>query len=471
MQPEERPGAAWNRPGRGNLRPEPFRGLTGPGKSENVMKIQVHGERMRNRHLLVAAAAAVAILSLGMLYRSQRNVPATPEGAVRGAKGALREQEANPQEIEGVVRRGETMSDIFQRHGLDRIQLHLLKEAAAGVFRLRRITPGRPYKITLDSDNNVLTLSYQIDDAATLDITQEAPGFRAEKVAIDYDVREAGLAGAIENNLVSALGEDGSSVALALDLSDIFSWDIDFNTDIRKGDTYRVVVEELWLNGEFRRYGNVLSAEFVNDGSVHRAYRFEIDGRIGYFDDDGNSLRRAFLKAPLSYRRISSGFSRSRLHPVLKVYRPHHGVDYAAARGTPVSALGDGTVKFAGWKGANGRLIILRHPMGYTTYYGHLSRIAKGIRPGARVAQGDVIGAVGSTGRTTGPHLHFQINRHGRILNPLSVKLPRGQGIPKNRMEDFRRYQTGMKETLASIPVPSPESADARKETAVASSS
>ncbi|HEY5764626.1 MAG TPA: peptidoglycan DD-metalloendopeptidase family protein, partial [Candidatus Deferrimicrobiaceae bacterium] len=324
--------------------------------------------------------------------------------------------------------------------------------------------------ITLDTDNNVLTLSYQIDDAATLAITQEAPGFQAEKVAIEYDVREAGLAGTIENNLVSSLGEDGRSVALALDLSDIFSWDIDFNTDLRKGDSYRVVVEELWLNGEFRRYGNVLSAEFLNDGSVHRAYRFGIDGRFGYFDDDGNSLRRAFLKAPLSYRRISSGFSRNRLHPILKRRHPHLGVDYVAPRGTPVSAIGDGTVRFAGWKGANGNLVILKHPMGYTTYYGHLSRIAKGIRPGAKVSQGDVIGTVGSTGRTTGAHLHFQINRHGRIVNPLSVNLPRGEGIPKERMAEFRKYRAGVKESLASIPVPSTDRAGARKETAVASS-
>ena len=425
---------------------------------------------MRRSHLLAAVAAAAAILFLGMLYRVHRDGPAAQERTARAPGAALQEPAATPQEIEGVVRRGDTMSDIFQRHGLDRSQLHLMREAAAGVFRLKKIVPGRPYRITLDTDNNVLTLSYQIDDAATLAITQEAPGFQAEKVAIEYDVREAGLAGTIENNLVSSLGEDGRSVALALDLSDIFSWDIDFNTDLRKGDSYRVVVEELWLNGEFRRYGNVLSAEFLNDGSVHRAYRFGIDGRFGYFDDDGNSLRRAFLKAPLSYRRISSGFSRNRLHPILKRRHPHLGVDYVAPRGTPVSAIGDGTVRFAGWKGANGNLVILKHPMGYTTYYGHLSRIAKGIRPGAKVSQGDVIGTVGSTGRTTGAHLHFQINRHGRIVNPLSVNLPRGEGIPKERMAEFRKYRAGMKESLASIPVPSTDRAGARKETAVASS-
>lgn len=424
---------------------------------------------MPKRLLVISVVALATILSLSFLFLAEQRVSSPGERTTRDPSGYLREPSSKHQKIEGVVRRGETMFDIFQKNGLDLSQLYGVKKAAADVFRLKRILPGRPYAITLDADNNVISLTYQIDDRATLDINREEPGFEAEKVMVDYEVREARLGGIIENNLVSAMGDDGGSAALALDLSDIFSWDIDFTTDIRKGDVYRVVVQELWLNGEFKRYGEVLSAEFENDGTLHRAYRFEVDGRIGYFDDDGNSLRRAFLKAPLSYRRISSGFSRSRFHPVLKIRRPHLGVDYVAPRGTPVSAIGDGTVQFAGWKGANGRLVILRHPMGYTTYYGHLSRIAKGIRPGVRVAQGDVIGSVGSSGRATGAHLHFQMNRHGRILNPLSVKLPRGKGIPKGRMEDFRNYRTGMKEALVSIPVSAPDRADAGRQTAVAS--
>jgi len=425
---------------------------------------------MRNRLLVIPVVALAAILSLSFLFLTEQRASTPGEGTSQGVSGNLQERSSKDQKIEGVVQRGETMFDIFKRNGLELSQLHDLKNSTAKVFRLKNIRPGRPYNITLDTDNNVVSLIYQIDDRATLDITREDRGFQAKKVVIDYVVREALLGGVIQTNLASALGEDGKSEVLALDLSDIFSWDIDFATDIRKGDVYRVVVEELWLNGEFKRYGEVLSAEFENNGTLHRAYRYEVDGRVGYFDDDGNSLRRAFLKAPLSYRRISSGFTRNRFHPILKRRHPHLGVDYVAPRGTPVSAIGDGTVKFAGWKGANGRLIILRHPMGYTTYYGHLSRISKGVRSGAKVAQGDVIGYVGSSGRATGPHLHFQMNRHGRILNPLSVKLPRGKEIPKNRMEDFRNYRTGMKEALASIPVASPDRADAERQTAVASS-
>jgi len=423
-----------------------------------------------HRHLLVVSLAVIAaVLSVSFLFSSGHRISAPNEGTRTESSERLADASGKEQAIEGVVRRGETMFDIFKRNGLDFSQLHGLKKATGDVYRLRNIRPGRPYKITLDGDNNVVSLSYKIDDRETLDITREEGGFQAEKVSVDYEVREARLGGVIESSLVSALAGDGHPPALALDLSDIFSWDIDFTADIRKGDVYRVVVEELWLNGEFKRYGEVLSAEFENDGTRHRAYRFEVDGRVGYYDDDGNSMRRAFLKAPLSYRRISSRFSRSRFHPVLKRRRPHLGVDYVAPPGTPVSAIGDGTVNFAGWKGANGRLVVLRHPMGYTTYYGHLSRIARGIRRGARVAQGDLIGYVGSSGRATGPHLHFQMKRHGRILNPLSVKLPRGEGIPKSRMEAFRNYRNGMQETLAAIPVTIPDRAEAIRPTTVAS--
>jgi murein DD-endopeptidase MepM/ murein hydrolase activator NlpD len=322
----------------------------------------------------------------------------------------------------------------------------------------------------LAPDNSVLSLTYQIDDDVLLNVTRFDPEFRAEKIAIPYEKRERNLGGIIENNLYEALGNDGESALLAYALSDIFSWDIDFTTDLRKGDNFRLVVEELWLGGGFNRFGEVLAAEFVNDGTTYRAFRYEApDGRTGYYDEEGKSLKRSFLKAPLNYRRISSGFSRRRFHPILKIYRPHHGVDYVAPRGTPVSALGDGTVRFAGWKGANGKLVVLSHPMGYKTYYGHLSRIARGIRPGVRVRQEEVIGYVGSTGRTTGPHLHFQMNRHGRLLNPLTVNLPRGRGIPTQLLADYEKKRHALGLALASI-VPSPPDPGTRtEERAVAS--
>lgn len=210
-------------------------------------------------------------------------------------------------------------------------------------------------------------------------------------------------------------------------------------------------MEEHWLGDEFRKYGDILAAELSVDGNLYRAYRFDTGDRYDYFDDEGKSLRKAFLKAPLSYRRVSSGFTKRRNHPILKIPRPHLGVDYAAPAGTPVSTVGDGTVNFAGHKGPNGNLVIVRHPNGYTTTYGHLSRITKGIRRGVEVRQGDVIGKVGATGRATGPHLDFRIRRHGTYLNPMTVILPRGGTIPQKRMAEFRGVREEFARSLAAI--------------------
>jgi murein DD-endopeptidase MepM/ murein hydrolase activator NlpD len=353
--------------------------------------------------------------------------------------------------ISGVVKAGETMAAIFDKYGLDPRDLFGMRQAAAAVHRIRSIAAGRPYLIEADADNNVMSLTYQIDDEKLLRVYRTGSGYEATKVGIEYEVRTGCLEGIIETNLVSSLGGDPGRVLLALDLSDIFSWDIDFTTDLRKGDSFRLVVEERWLDGRFKGYGSILASEFVNGGDVYRAYRYEVAGKAGYYDDEGKSLRKAFLKAPLNYRRISSGFTGGRMHPILKIRRPHFGVDYAAPAGTPVQALGDGVVRFAGYKGANGRLVVLEHRGGYSTYYGHLSRIGKGIRRGARVCQGDVIGFVGSTGRSTGPHLDFRIRKAGRYLNPQTVRLPRGLAIPGNRMASYDRFRREMEGRLAAV--------------------
>jgi murein DD-endopeptidase MepM/ murein hydrolase activator NlpD len=243
-------------------------------------------------------------------------------------------------------------------------------------------------------------------------------------------------------------------VMLALQLSDIFAWDIDFSTDLRNRDTFKIVAEALYRNGEFKKYGEIISAEFMNNGRTYHAYRFQVNGKADYFDDDGKSLKKAFLKAPLSFRRISSTFSRGRFHPVLKIYRPHHGLDYAAPTGTPVSSVSDGTVVFAGRKGQYGKFIMVRHKNGYKTCYGHLSRIGKGIRKGVGVEQGEVIGYVGSTGLATGPHLHYEIRINNRPVNPLTVKLPDGDPIPRSLMAEFVKFRERMTAQFALITPP-----------------
>jgi murein DD-endopeptidase MepM/ murein hydrolase activator NlpD len=408
------------------------------------------------RVLFLSPAFLLLILFSTYIHPPPSQIDSPPSPS-EGTTGEIpRNIPATSRLIEDVVKRGETMVDIFQKYGVDIQELLRLKEASAGIHRLRNISAGKPYKIELAPDNSVLSLTYQIDDDVLLNVTRFDPEFRAEKIVIPYEKRERKLGGIIENNLYEALGNDGESAQLAYALSDIFSWDIDFTTDLRKGDTFRFVVEELWLGGRFKRFGEILAAEFVNDGTTSRAFRYEgPDGRAGYYDDEGKSLQRSFLKAPLSYRRISSGFTFHRMHPILKIRRPHLGIDYVAPRGTPVSALGDGTVQFAGDKGANGNFVILRHPKGFTTYYGHLWKIRTEIRRGARVAQGDVIGYVGSTGRATGPHLDFRMKQASRFVNPLKVDIPRSGGIPKQLLADYDQNRHALGLVLASI-VPAP---------------
>jgi murein DD-endopeptidase MepM/ murein hydrolase activator NlpD len=357
-------------------------------------------------------------------------------------------------EITGTIAKGETLSDIFKRYKLDFNELLAIKDATADVHTVRKLVPGNLYKIFVDDKNQVNSLVYWINDDNMLNIDRTETGYSASKIPVEYEKKIHYLGGTIKDNLVSSIGDDSNSLILALMLSDIFAWDIDFTSDLRNGDMFKIVVEGLYLDGTFKKYGNIFATEFVNNSMMHQAYRFEIDGRVDYFDRDGKSLRRSFLKAPLNFRRISSGFSKRRFHPVLRIYRPHLGVDYAAATGTPVSTVGDGTVLSSGYKGQNGKQVIIRHPNGYKTYYGHLSKIKRGIRSGVKVKQGDIIGYVGSTGLSTGPHLDYRVKKGSRFVNPLKLNLPRGEPVPKAHFIKFTSFQRDMDGRLASITSP-----------------
>jgi len=225
---------------------------------------------------------------------------------------------------------------------------------------------------------------------------------------------------------------------VTVQLADIFASEVDFHRDLRPGDRFSVVYESLYSNGEFVRAGRIVAAEFTNDGRTHRAVYFEDSrGRGGYYTPEGRNVRKSFLRSPLEFSRISSGFARSRLHPVLGVWRAHRGVDYAAPVGARVKATGDGTVQFAGHQGGYGKVVILRHRNGHSTLYGHLSGLAKGVHAGRRVHQGEVIGYVGTTGLATGPHLHYEFRLNGVHQNPLRVVLPPGPPITAESREAF----------------------------------
>ncbi len=338
--------------------------------------------------------------------------------------------------IHDTIGQGETIFDIFKRHGLNMKQLPAMREAAATMHRLGDVSVGQPYSITFDDKNDVDSFIYWIDEDSFLKIEKNLEGFQANRYWNPYEVRTKIISGTIRDNLVSAIGSSSDEVLIALKISDIFAWDIDFTSDLRLGDTFAIVVQALYLKNSFKKYGEILYAEFNNNGKRYPAYRFLYKGKFDYYNEEGTSLRKTFLKAPLSFKRISSTFSKKRLHPVLKVYRPHRGVDYAAPQGTPVSATANGVVSFAGHRGRYGKLVVIRHQNNYNTYYGHLSRIKKGIRKHARINQGDLIGYVGATGLATGPHLHYEIKHANKHVNPLTFKLT-GTPIPTPLMGQF----------------------------------
>jgi len=406
------------------------------------------------KRIWICVAFVIAMAATGSIS----NHPSPEKGAV--AEKPLQKDES-PRVIDGRIKEGETLFVIFKKYGLDLAELFEINEASASVHGLSNVSPDHRYKIRLDEDNSVSAFTYWIDDEYRLDALRNEEGFEAEKKKIHYDKTTAQIGVSIKDNLISSLGSDSENLSLALDLSDVFAWDLDFSSDLRKDDVFKIVVEECYRNGKFKKYGDVLCAEYAGaDGKTLQAYRFESAGKVGYYDSKGRPLKKAFLKAPLSFRRISSGFSLRRKNPVLKIYRPHHGVDYAAPTGTPVSAIGSGTVAFAGRRGGYGNLIILKHWNGYSTYYGHLSRIGNGIRRGAKVSQGETIGYVGSTGNSTGPHLHFEIRVHQKPVNPVLAKIPRAHPLSGKAMARFQEMKKKMDGDLAAIPAPAAGTAE-----------
>lgn len=339
---------------------------------------------------------------------------------------------------------GETLSTVFKKYGIRTNELFAIKSAAASIHPITNFREGKQYSFTLNNDNYINSFTYGIDDDTILKIERVGGCFQAHKYNIPYETRILTIGGTIQNSLISAFGNEREDYLLALQAADILAWDIDFTTDVRKGDTFRIIVEGLYSEGKFKKYGRVLSAEFTNNTKTYTAYLFENDGKTGYYNAEGQSLRKAFLKAPLSFRRISSRFSKNRLHPILRVYRPHHGIDYVAAKGTPVSTVADGTVAFAGYQSGYGKLIVVAHPNGYRTYYGHLSGFSNNIRQGKKVQQGDLVGYVGATGLATGPHLHYEMRLGHSPVNPLGIKSVAGKPIPSSHMVAFKKSMKTM---------------------------
>ena len=403
-------------------------------------------------HLLVVAMAAgcsqSAAIPIDVPVSGGSDVFLPPEGRT----------------IEGVFLRRSTLAGLLDTHELDGPAARDVIAAAGAVFDPRRFRAGNEYKVVVANDGSLRRLEYHVDEDQFLQVRRAAADETYHAALVPYDKQrvEAVARGFINHehtSLVSALNGGGENVMLAIKMAAVLAGEIDFNTELRRGDRFDVLFEKQYREDEFSGYGDVVAVQFINEGRPVRAYRFTVPGDSEplYYDHEGRSLKRQFLRSPFNFEpRVTSRFSQRRLHPVLGVHRPHLGVDYGAPTGTPVIAVSTGTVVSAGRSGGSGNMVRLRHNNGYETYYLHLSAFAPGIRKGARVTQGQMIGRVGATGLATGPHLDYRMRKNDTFVNPLLEhrRLPPGDPVPEQHLEAFEwvRDQALVRLALSSSP-------------------
>lgn len=356
------------------------------------------------------------------------------------------------------IENGDTLSGVFARLNVPAKDWMAVLALGGHTDEFTKLRPGEqlsmalqpePVEIAADAEpneaaeekplNRLLGIRRQYSESYTIEVIKKAEQFVAYQLHHPPEIREVFASGVINNSLSQDANDAGVPVSVIMKMADIFAWDIDFAMDIRKGDEFAVVYQEVWSQGEMVRTGQVLATQFVNRGKVKEAVYFAgVDGYSGHFTPDGNSLRKAFLRSPLKFSRISSHFNLGRRHPILNTIRAHKGVDYAARRGTPINAAGDGRVTFAGWKGGYGRTLVIKHHGGIETLYAHLNGFAEGVKVGARVTQGQRVAFVGSTGLATGPHLHYEFRQNGQHRDPLKVALPRSIPLPEEYQAEFK---------------------------------
>ena len=338
------------------------------------------------------------------------------------------------------VRRGDTLETLFRREGLSSYDLAEVMKLDAARRSLHMLRPGDEIQVHRRSSGDIIGISRDLDAFSTLQIDRQGGVFEARVVPLPYDTQRVDASGRISSSLFEAGTEAGISDAAVMKLASIFASDVDFVLDIREGDQFAIIYDQYWRNGRKVGEGDILAAEFVNQGVRYRAVRYkDPDGRVGYYTPEGKSLHKAFVRAPLAFSRISSDFNPRRMHPILHTIRAHQGTDYAAPAGTPVRAPGDGKVIFRGQKGGYGNVIMLQHAGNITTVYGHLSSFAKITREGQAISQGEVIGYVGMTGLATAPHLHYEYRINGVPVNSRTVKLPDASPVSVALRVDFLR--------------------------------
>jgi len=338
---------------------------------------------------------------------------------------------------DGELARGDTLARALRRSNVAQGAIHLVSTQMSKIFDFRRAQPGHSFRLTQDLDGRVMDFRYWTSRTESIHLALEDGQYLARREQVDLKPRVSRIAGVVSSSLYGAMLALGEEPQLANDFTDVFAWDVDFSRGVRSGDEFRVLYERLYYTGRdgaevYAGPGRILAARYGGAAGEHTAVYFEPEeGRGGYYRPDGSSVERQFLLAPLRYSRISSRFTSARRHPILKVTRPHHGIDYVAKAGSSVWSVADGKVIYRGWAGGFGNLVKVRHVNGYVSYYAHLSRFADGLRVGDPIQQKQVVGYVGQTGLATGPHVCFRIAQNGRYVNPAGLRTPAAKPVPE----------------------------------------
>jgi murein DD-endopeptidase MepM/ murein hydrolase activator NlpD len=394
---------------------------------------------MLARHLIASRAAAIFVLAgagvvAAFAFAPDSLVPAEP---ARRIVRELSMPDLAPTPSRGGywreerIQRGDTLGSVLARLGINDAPAQNFLRTDARARPLYQLRPGKVVRVQADDDGRLIALSYLAQGGDLLTVKRGADGFSAESAPPGSTVRLELRSGEIRSSLFAASDAVGLPDAVTMQLAEVFSGDIDFHHDLRRGDWFTVVYEMREIDGQPAGTGRIVAAEFVNKSNVYTAFSWQApDGSDGYYAEDGKNLRKAFMRSPLAFTRITSGFSLARFHPFLQTWRAHKGVDFAAPTGTAVHASGDGKVVSAGRQNGYGNAVVLQHGGAFSTLYAHLSRFAAGMKPGVRVAQGDVIGYVGQTGWATGPHLHYEFRVNNEQRNPMTIALPTAQPLP-----------------------------------------
>jgi murein DD-endopeptidase MepM/ murein hydrolase activator NlpD len=345
------------------------------------------------------------------------------------------------------IKEGDTLLAILQLEAGISYELALpLLDGVNEVFDITKIRQGSLVNIKKE-DTVFVSLSYDINTEEELLISKREGGFTVVRKDIEYEVRESSISGTVEDSFYQSALDAGLTDRMIMELATVFAWDVDFTSSVQEGDEFSLVFQNKYREGEFSGTGDLLAGRFVNNGNEYFTYLVkDKNGNNKYYNEDGEATERLLLKTPLSYKRISSGFTMSRKHPILGTFKTHRAIDFAASTGTPVETVGDGTVVYAGWNGAYGNFVKIDHGQGFATAYAHLSKIY--VSKGSRVKQSDLIGAVGSTGRSTGPHLHYEMYKNGALVHPLDTKTPSGTPISEEQKPLLEAVVTEYKKQL-----------------------